>query len=275
MNDFYKSLGLDVQNNPDEWLIENNNIFGGWFNDWRKARVAKINSILKLQPDQNKVALTTEIGDLSKLSILECGAGFGNTGLYYKSQGADVTFSDIRQDCLNEIAKKDKEAKILRVNNEKDWSTSEPFDIVLHLGLSCHVENWKQDLLCAVQNTRRVLFFETAVNKFSNLISFVIENPEYHHEYHGPGTFDNQPTIGSLPSVSSIEAVLDTLKVNYTRYDDADLNVNNLIYTNPCNEEFKYPLNDIGEETEPPYIIDGWDNPAVSGGRKFWTITKG
>ena len=49
MNDFYKSLGLDVQNNPDEWLIENNNIFGGWFNDWRKARVAKINSILKLE----------------------------------------------------------------------------------------------------------------------------------------------------------------------------------------------------------------------------------
>lgn len=244
-----------------EFLTDSSDIFGGWFNEWRIARVQKLENILSNHRDGVK-------------TVLECGAGFGNVGLHFKSTGAEVTMSDLREECLDEIRKKDGDANVVCINHEKDWSLETKFDLVIHMGLSCHLENWKQDLLCTINSSKKWIVFETAVNKFSNDITFKIENPKYHHEWHGPGTFQGTPTTGSLPSVSAIEGILDQFKLSYTRFDDTDLNVHNLIYTDKCDKPFIFPKNEDGETIEPPFIVDGWDNPAVSGGRKFWMIKK-
>lgn len=235
-------------------LYEENEVFGGWFNKWRKVRVKKIEDVLGQNWFEGK-------------RILELGSGYGNIGLYFKSLGADVTMTDARNECLEVILKKDKDAKVILLDQDNLWELGEEYDLIIHFGLSYNLENWKRDLINTINHSNQYVAFETAVNKFSQDISFQIRDYNSHHEFHGPVN-----GIGSLPSVSSIENMLDFIQCQYDRYDDKDLNVNNLIYTNTTNDNFKFPIDKSGNVIPEPYVVDGWDNPAVSGGRKFWII---
>lgn len=232
-------------------LYENNNIFGGWLNDWRTLRVRKLEEIFGRNWFRGK-------------KLLEVGAGFGNLGLYFKSLGADVTMTDIRNECLERIKEKDPQAKTFSIDHDKEWSLPDKFDIVLHFGLSYNLENWERDLSCTIKQSCKYIVFETAVNKFKDDISFLIKDYHYHHPYLGPAH-----AVGSLPSISLIQKELDKHNVTYERYDKAELNIYNFIYTNACDYDFVYPT------AKGPYIIDGWDSPHVRGGRKFWIIKKG
>lgn len=234
-------------------LDEENEVFGGWFNEWRKVRVKKLENILGKDWFEGK-------------SILELGAGFGNVGLYFKSLGADVTMTDARAECLEVILDKDPDANITLLDQDGHWEFKEQYDLVIHFGLSYNLRNWKRDLVNTINSSKQYVAFETAVNKFSHDICFQIKDYHPHHIYHGP-----MNGVGSLPSISSIENILSPYE--YTRYDDEDLNVNNLIYTKKSKYRFKLPMNKEGNPCPEPYVIDGWDNPHVSGGRKFWLIT--
>ena len=235
-------------------LYEENEVFGGWFNHWRKVRVKKIEDVLGQDWFKGK-------------KILELGAGFGNVGLYFKSLGADVTMTDARNECLEVILKKDKDANVILLDQDSKWELPEQYDLIIHFGLSYNLKNWKQDLISTINHSRLYVAFETAVNKFYQDICFQIRNYDPHHEFHGPLN-----GIGSLPSVSSIEKILSIYE--YTRYDDEDLNINNLIYTNTSFREFEFPRDEHGSVILEPYCVDGWDNPFVSGGRKFWILKK-
>lgn len=238
-------------------LFENNEIFGGWFNDWRRARVNKMTQVVGEDWFKGK-------------TVLEVGAGYGNVGLHLKhALGADVTFTDARTPCLEAIQKKDPTAKVYAIDHDTEWSLPDKYDCIVHFGLSYNLRSWKQDLNCAIQMTKNYMFYETAVNKFEGDVEFSIQDWSYHHEYHGPANF-----VGCLPSVSNIEKQFDRNPVRYERYDDEDLNVQNLVYTNKNNYQFKKPKLE-GKEDQFSYVINSWDNEFVCGGRKFWVIKRG
>lgn len=227
-------------------LYESDPTFGGFFNEWRVKRVAKIEKVLSKEWFKGK-------------KILELGCAYGNVGLYFKSLGADVTFSDGRKEVLDIVLKKDPLAKVILIDQDSDWKLNDKFDLIIHFGISYNINNWKQDLINTIKHATYIAY-ETAVNRFNNNIEFKIKDYKYSHEYHGP--INN---IGSLMSVSMIEDVFKNAHVDYKRYDDEDLNIQGMIYNFSDNVSYK-------KTTEETIYIDAWHNPFVCGGRKYWIV---
>ncbi len=222
------------------YLISNTKIFGGVFNQWRLLRVCKLEQIFGVDWFKGK-------------RILELGCGYGNIGLYFQDLGADVTFTDGRQEFLDVVKKKCSTAKTILLDQNKPWDLQQEFDLVIHFGISYHLKNWQQDLACAFKHGKFIAY-ETAVNRYAYDIEFEIKDFDYGENH--CGVIDQQ---GSLPSLSLIEKELIG---NYKRYDDADLNSSNMRYTLICNDNTKIE----------PKPIQNWADSNYYGGRKFWII---
>ena len=234
-------------------------IFGGWYNEWRRVRVNKLEEVLGT--------------DWNGKDVLEVGAGFGNIGLYFKAKGAEVVFADANDKCREIIISKDSEANVYEINNDFKWNIPFRFDLIIHFGLSYNLQHWKRDLTDTIRHLKDQghIVFETAVNKFQGDIEFEIRDYKPHHWIHGPAE-----GVGSLPSVTSIENFLDQFtNISYTRYDDPSLNIHNFKYTDECTSSFVSPKDDNGKDMKGPFVVDGWDNEYVTGGRKYWIIKKG
>jgi hypothetical protein len=229
-------------------LYERSPIFGGIFNEWRVKRVNKLVTLLGVDWFKDK-------------KVLELGCAFGNVGLYLESLGSEVTFSDGRQECLDIVKLKDKNAKTILLDQDTDWSLKEKFDLIIHFGISYHLDNWQQDLLNTI-NHAQYIAYETAVNKFNNNIEFKIKKSNKGHAYNGPVN-----SLGSLPSVSMIETIFKDSQVNYIRYDDEDLNHECMIYTNQSSKEFKQQDNSI-------IYLNSWSDTWAYNGRKYWILKK-
>lgn len=229
-------------------LYERSPIFGGFFNEWRLKRVNKLVNILGIDWFKDK-------------KVLELGCAFGNVGFYLESLGAKVTFSDGRQESLDIVKFKDPSARTILLDQDTNWNLNETFDLIIHFGISYNINNWQQDLINSINHAEYVAY-ETAVNKFSNDIEFKIKDFKYGHQYHGP--INN---LGSLPSVSMIETLFKDKQVNYTRYDDEDLNHEGMIYNLKPTKEYK----PISQEV---IYLNSWHNSWGCGGRKYWLIRK-
>lgn len=222
------------------YLISNTEIFGRIFNLWRLLRVCKLEQIFGVDWFAGK-------------RILELGCGYGNIGLYFQDLGADVTFADGRQEFLDVVKKKCPTAKIIVLDQNNPWDLQQEFDLVIHFGISYHLQNWQQDLACALKHGQYIAY-ETAVNRYAYDIEFEIK--EFNYGENHCGIIGNQ---GSLPSISLIEKQFIG---DFKRYDDADLNVEYMRYTLVCNDNTKIK----------PKPISNWADGYVYGGRKFWLI---
>lgn len=227
-------------------LYESDPTFGEFYNEWRVKRVNKLVSLLGIDWFKDK-------------KVLELGCAFGNIGFYLESLGANVTFSDGRQEVLNVVLKKDPLAKVILIDEDTDWKLDNKFDLIIHFGISYNINNWKQDLINTIKHAKYIAY-ETAVNRFNNEIEFKIKNYKYSHEYHGP--INN---IGSLMSISMIEDIFNNEKVEYKRYNDEDLNTQGLIYTFSDNIAYT-------KTSDEDIYIEAWHNPFVCGGRKYWIV---
>ena len=228
-----------------ELLYEPNDLFGGFFNEWRLKRVEKLEFIFG-------------VDWFNKKTILELGCGHGHIGLYLETLGADVTFCDARQSNLNAVLKKNQNAKTILINNENIWDLKKKFDLVIHFGLLYHVENWRQDLKIAL-NHGKYIALESAINTFKENIEIKIKNTSYN--------FDEYGSINKkkfYPSLKLIEGLIKKLKYKAKRYDTKFLNIaNNFVYNKPCN--IKYDINLIKNNPfyEQLYVC-----------RKFWIIER-
>lgn len=230
-------------------LYEENEIFGGVFNDWRVKRVKKLEHIFSREWFKNK-------------KVLEMACGFGNIGLYLKSLGADATFADARQDSLDMVKKKDQDARVILLDQEKPWILSQKFDLILHFGLLYNLDNWERDLRTTIQHTRYVAL-ETAVARYSNPFECKIVKPEYPSELYGPysGT-------GTLVSSSNIESIFEEMGADYHRYDDSDLNMEES--WSEYRYDWKEEYGPVVQYSETP-VVNTWDNIHL-GGRRFWVV---
>jgi len=171
--------------------------FDGHYIDWRKTRIDKILSIFGDEFFKGK-------------TILELGAGYGDNGKIFENLGSIVTYAEGYIDNYNVIPGK----KIL-LDQDIKWNLGETFDIIIHWGVLYHLDNWEQDLECALQHSS-CIFLESEVSDSDD------ENFEIKVNESGNDQAVNK--IGSRPSANKIEKLLKNNGAKFTRYDDEDIN---------------------------------------------------
>jgi hypothetical protein len=153
--------------------------------------------------------------------ILELGACHGDIGIPLLKLGADVTFSDVREENLQVIKDKftyeDFVPKTIELNQNFEYNLNKKYDLVLHLGTLYHVENWKQDLQCAL-NHSNIMFLETVVSPFENMPDMLRDGGNY--------KYDGYNCKEPLFTQESVEKTLTELGCKFIRFDNQSLNSN-------------------------------------------------
>ncbi len=150
--------------------------------------------------------------------ILDLGCGHGDIGAAFARLGSEVIAVDGRQEHLDVLKKKYLNIKTQRADLDVEWPfVNKKFDIVLDLGLICHLKNWEGHLnnVCKSAN---ILILETEVSDSAdpNFCIFTEENKSvYDWALNGNG---------SRPSAANIERVLEKNGMTFTRLDNNKLN---------------------------------------------------
>lgn len=177
------------------------------YQEWTEKRVQKILNIFGHDWFHHK-------------KVLELGACHGDVGMEFLKIGADVLFTDARQEHLDTINQSLGElhftprTKLLNQNDR--YELGETFDLVLHLGVLYHVANWKRDLACALRHTDTMVL-ETIVSP--------IEGSQDDTYIHG-NTYQYDSIDGIEPSFTqeSVEQHLTELGCKFLRFDNSELN---------------------------------------------------
>jgi hypothetical protein len=131
--------------------------------------------------------------------------------------GAEVTAVDAREDHLNLISKKHPGLKTIKLDLDKEWFfVNQKFDLILDLGLLCHLMDYQKHLKDICHSTTH-LVLETAVcDSDSDKVFTYPENK---------GIYDwSVNGFGCRPSPAAIEKILKANKMNYFRCDTNRLN---------------------------------------------------
>lgn len=170
-----------------------------FYDDWTKKRINRVVSIFGKEWFNRK-------------TVLELGSAHGDIGIELLKLGADVTFSDARQEHLksivNNLSQYNFIPKTICFNQNERYDMSMKFDLVLHLGTLYHIENWQQDLECALNHTNTMIL-ESAV--------FPSER-QMKHPVYGPYKCDN-PHL----TQEGIESHLRDLGCKFIRFDLPEL----------------------------------------------------
>jgi len=190
-----------------------NNIF---YDEWYKNRVNRIIDILGEDWFSGK-------------KLLELGACHGDIGIEFLKLGADVEFTDVRQENLDVIKGKlnydEYTPKTSILNQNFEYNLNNKFDLILHLGVLYHIENWQQDLKCAMNHTD-MMFLETVVSPFKDIPDMLRDGGN--HKYDGYNC--KEP----LFTQESVEKTLTDLGYHYIRFDNKSLNTNWNWLRNDC-----------------------------------------
>jgi SAM-dependent methyltransferase len=165
--------------------------------------------------------------------ILDLGCGYGDLGGVLYRLGADITCVDARQEHLKVLSKKFQGIKTVKADLDGPWPFfGQRFELILDLGLICHLENYKKHLQEVCASTTH-LVLETAVCD-SDDPDLCIKVPE------DRGIYDLSVNgMGCRPTAAAIEKVLRECGMSFKRMDNAKFNTDNYKYDWP-------PLNDKG-----------------------------
>jgi 2-polyprenyl-3-methyl-5-hydroxy-6-metoxy-1,4-benzoquinol methylase len=152
-----------------------------------------------------------------KKKILDLGCGHGHiSGALYRL-GADVTAVDVRQEHLQTVSKKFVGIKTVKADLDNEWPfNDEKFDIILDLGLMCHLRDYEQHLkkVCAA-TTHLVLETTVCDSDDEYQCAAIDENKDvYDLSFNGKGC---------RPSVAAIERVLVECGMSFKRLDKEEL----------------------------------------------------
>lgn len=151
-------------------------------------------------------------------TVLDLGAGHGDLAAALVRLGADVLCVDAREQNLAEIRRKHPSIKTARVDLDNEWPFSPyQFDVVLSLGLLCHLKNYEQHIknICGVAE-HVILETETLDSSEPNLKTPVYEERSVADlSYHGEG---------SIVSARTIQNRLSEIGATFKRFDDSKLN---------------------------------------------------
>ena len=130
--------------------------------------------------------------------LLELGCGYGDNGHEFYKLGCNVTSTDARIEHIKNGKKKYSHIDFKIIDADKD-KINKKYDIILHWGLLCHIQEIKTHLKNVCENCN-ILLLETEVSDSDNE-SFYIETTEdgYDKAYNNYGT---------RPSPNYVEKIL-------------------------------------------------------------------
>lgn len=159
------------------------------------------------------------------------GCGYGDLGGVLYRLGSDVTAIDARQEHLKIVNKKYSGIRTIQANLDTNWPFhGQKFDIILDLGLLCHLSNYEKHLNAVCASTTH-LILETAVCDSDDPHKVIVvdeDSKSYDLAYGGKGC---------RPSPAAIERVLRESGMNFKRLDNAKYNSGEYSYD-------WYPKND-------------------------------
>lgn len=189
-------------------------MFDGKYFDWNQKRIKGI-----VDHYGYKFFYGKKIADL--------GCGYADlSGTLYRL-GSEITAVDVRQEHLKIVSKKFPGIKVVRANLEGPWPFfGTKFDIVLDLGLVCHLSSIEEHLKAVCASTTH-LILETAVCD-SDDAHKVIKLSE------GKEAYDLSYTgTGCRPSAAYIERILTDCGMTFKRMDNAKFNSGDYKYDWP------------------------------------------
>jgi SAM-dependent methyltransferase len=180
-------------------------MFDGKYFDWNQKRIKGI-----VDHYGYKFFYGKKIADL--------GCGYADlSGTLYRL-GAEITAVDARQDHLKVVSKKFPGVKVVRANLEGPWPFfGSKFDMVLDLGLICHLSSIEEHLK-AVCSSTTYLVLETAVldSEDPEKMVTIQEGKEvYDLAYNGSGC---------RPSAAYVEHILTNCGMSFKRFDNPKFN---------------------------------------------------
>lgn len=156
--------------------------------------------------------------------ILDLGSGHGDISAVFHRLGAEVLAVDARDNHLSMIKKKYPGIKTLKFDlDQKLPFKPKSYDLVLDLGLLCHLFNYEQHLRDVCLATTH-LVLETAVCD-SNDPNKSVSVPEDKHAQ--DLSFNG---MGSRPTVANIEKILKECDMEFVRQDSFKYNSNKYVY---------------------------------------------
>jgi SAM-dependent methyltransferase len=217
--------------------------FHNHYVDWRKKRIEKILKIFEKDYFKDKL-------------ILEVACGYGDIGKYFRENlGSRVVFTEGREEHLPFIKQNNPDSLVIHLNHENYWkledenSNHKKFDLVIHFGLLYHLDNWKQDLVCALKHSNTIIL-ETEVADTNEIKEYKFYDPI------GNDQSISESRKVTRPSAAYIEHVFQENEFSFTRYDDSDLNSSFHTYDWKVSDK------------------DQTENNFNKGFRRFWVATK-
>ena len=155
--------------------------------------------------------------------VLDLGCGYGDIGGALYRLGADITAVDARQEHLKIVSKKFPGIKVVRADLDQGWPFGQDFDLILDLGLLCHLADYESHLRAVCASTTH-LVLETSVSDSPdpNRNGKILENKAI-YDVSANG-------MGCSPSAAAIEKVLSQCGMNFKRMDSAKFNAGDLRY---------------------------------------------
>lgn len=180
------------------------------YEGWREKRIEKILNIFG--PDFFK-----------DKTILELGCGFGHIGKHFTEKlGSKVTFAEGDPKFYGDIKGLNPKSEVITLDQDKPWDLKRKFDIVIHWGVLYHLDDWQQDLKCALKHTD-LIFLESEVADS--------DDPTFEFKFDDHNGFDQALNVkATKPSAAFVESELVKNGFEFTRYDDIDINFWNHIY---------------------------------------------
>jgi hypothetical protein len=226
-----------------------------FFDQWKKNRVNKIVNIFGKDWFPGK-------------KIHEFGCAHGEVGEELLRLGAEVDFSDVREENLDEIHKRFKNNNYIPntqiLDQNKPYELKRHYDLLLHFGLLYTLPNWKQDLECAMKHSN-LMMLESIVLPESGVKETLVEIKSPLQNY------TSVADTWAMNTEEAIEKHLTDLGCKYIKFNNRSLNTtgwldNRLLLNNVYDwipDINTYDMNHKNNETNKMYFY-----------RRMWLVIK-
>ena len=125
------------------------------YEEWTKPRIKKIENIFGKNWFINR-------------NIFDVGCSYGEIGEHFIKLGANVTFTDLQDKCLQAIKDRfaDKygiEADTIKLDQNEPYQLDRHYDLAIHCGVLYCLSNWKKNLETVMRHADHMIL-ETAID---------------------------------------------------------------------------------------------------------------
>lgn len=183
-------------------------LFSGHYEYWRAKRI---------------VAIVEEYGEgwFKGKKILELGCGYGDIGYVLSTLGAEVVYAEGRKEHCDYLRERFSDSRVYQVNLENEWpfAKDEKFDMILHLGLLYHLQDYHFSLKKCSEHTDNLVLETEVCDSDEDFVLRIEENKDQYDQ--------SLIAAGSRPSALHVENILSAYGYkNITRIRDARCNAN-------------------------------------------------